>query len=111
LTGKPFVFAFWAIRQAALKDAPTSLDLATIFQESRDRGLQPASLAHIAREWALRLNLSEDDITNYLTRNIYYHLDPACLEGLQLFYQYAQECGVLPAAPSLSFLVANSAVA
>jgi len=111
LTGKPFVFAFWAIRQAALKDAPTSLDLAVIFQESRDRGLLPANIAQIAREWGPRLHLSGDEVTNYLTRNIYYYLDPPCLEGLQLFYQYAHECGALPAAPPLSFLVANSAVA
>ena len=110
-TGKPFVFAFWAMRQAALKDAPASLDLATIFQESRDHGLLPASIAQIAREWAPRLTLSEDEVTTYLTHNIYYYLDPACLEGLQLFYQYAQECGALPAAPPVSFLVANTAVA
>jgi len=111
LTGKPFVFAFWAVRQAAVKDAPANLDLATIFQESRDRGLLPASLAQIAQEWGSRLDLTEDEVTSYLTRNIYYHLDPECLEGLRLFYQYAQECGALPAAPSVSFLVANSAVA
>jgi len=111
LTGKPFVFAFWAVRQAALKDAPASLDLATIFQESRDRGLLPASISQIAREWVPRLGLSEDQVTSYLTRNIYYYLDPACLEGLQLFYQYAQKCGALPAAPPVSFLAANSAVA
>src|SRR5579863_10631432 len=36
LTSKPFVFAFWAVRQAALKDAPSDLDLASVFQESRD---------------------------------------------------------------------------
>jgi chorismate dehydratase len=111
LTGKPFVFAFWAIRQAALKDAPASLDLAAIFQQSRDRGLLSANIAQIAREWAPRLNLSEDEVKSYLTRNIYYHLDPPCLEGLQLFYRYTRECGALPAAPPLSFLVANSAVA
>ncbi len=40
LTGKPFVFAFWAVRQAALADASASLDLAAIFQESRDHGLR-----------------------------------------------------------------------
>ena len=44
LTGKPFVFAFWAIRQAALNDAPRDLDLAAVFQESRDHGLLPESL-------------------------------------------------------------------
>lgn len=104
LTGKPFVFAFWAVRQAALKGGPASLDLAAIFQESRDHGLQPASLDRIAREWAPRLGLSEAEIRAYLTENIYYDLDPACLDGLQLFYRYANECGALPAAPSLRFL-------
>ena len=39
LTGKPFVFAFWAVRQAALKNAPAGLDLAAVFQDSRDHGL------------------------------------------------------------------------
>ena len=62
LTGKPFVFAFWAVRQAALRDAPAALDLAAIFQDSRDHGLQPASLDRIAREWAPRLGLSESEI-------------------------------------------------
>jgi hypothetical protein len=57
------------------------------------------------------LGLSEADIKVYLTENIYYDLDPACLDGLQLFYRYASECGVLPAAPELRFLdVAKIAV-
>jgi chorismate dehydratase len=104
LTGKPFVFAVWAVRQAALKNAPPALDLAAIFQDSRDHGLLPASLDQIAREWAPRLGLSETEIRTYLTDNIYYDLDTGCLDGLQLFYRYANECGVLPATPSLRFL-------
>jgi chorismate dehydratase len=104
LTGKPFVFAVWAGRQTALKNAPPALDLAAIFKDSRDHGLQPASLDRIAREWAPRLGLSESEIRTYLTDNIYYDLDAGCLDGLQLFYRYANECGVLPAAPSLRFL-------
>jgi chorismate dehydratase len=104
LTGKPFVFAFWAVRQAALKHGPGALDLTSVFQDSRDHGLQPANLERIAREWAPRLGLSQAEIRAYLTENIYYDLDPACQDGLQLFYRYASECGVLPAAPSLRFL-------
>ena len=104
LTGKPFVFAFWAVRQAALRDAPRDLDLATVFQQSRDHGLRPENLGQIARQWAPRLGLSEAAIMSYLSDHIYYYLDPACLDGLQLFYQYAQECGAIPAAPSLRFL-------
>ena len=104
LTGKPFVFAFWAVRQSALKDASPALDLAAVFQDSRDHGLQPENLDQITREWAPRLGLSETEIRTYLTENIHYDLDPACLEGLQLFYRYAGECGALPAAPALRFL-------
>ncbi len=104
LTGKPFVFAFWAVRQAALRNAPATLDLAGVFQDSRDHGLQPVNLDRIAREWAPRLGLSETEIKSYLTENIHYDLDPACLDGLQLFYRYASECGALPEAPSLRFL-------
>ncbi|HEX8817771.1 MAG TPA: menaquinone biosynthesis protein [Terriglobales bacterium] len=103
LTGKSFVFAFWAVRQAALK-THSAQDLPTLFQTSRDHGLRPESLAAIAREWSPRLDLSEPLITEYLTQSIHYDLDPACLEGLRLFLQYANECGALPANPSLSFL-------
>jgi chorismate dehydratase len=102
LTGKPFVFAFWAARQDALTE--TSLDLAGIFQESRDHGLLPENLLRIAREWAPRVGLSEKEIRGYLTEHIHYYLDAACLEGLQLFYQYAKECGALPNVPVLHFL-------
>ncbi len=109
LTGKPFVFAFWAVRQAALKDAPRDLDLATVFQESRDHGLLPESLDCIAREWGPRLGLSQEDVKSYLTENIHYSLDPDCLDGLQLFYSLARECGALPSVPQLCFLDAAKA--
>lgn len=100
-TSKPFVFAFWAVRQQALKS--TSLDLASIFQESRDHGLTAENLAYIARTWASRLAMTEEAVIRYLTVNIYYDLDKTCLEGLQLFYRYAFECGILPRVPELRF--------
>jgi chorismate dehydratase len=109
-TGKPFVFAFWAVREKAIsgRSADEIADLAGIFQRSRDHGLAPESLNQIAREWSPRLNLSEDDVRSYLTENIHYQLDPACLEGLQLFYRYAAEIGALRSAPEISFLPAAS---
>ena len=109
-TGKPFVFAFWAVRSAALQEAePTEGDLAQVFQDSRDHGLLPASVNQIAREWSPRIGLSEDQVRSYLTENIHYELDPGCLEGLQLFYRYAAEIGALPAVPEICFLGAASA--
>jgi chorismate dehydratase len=106
-TGKPFVFAFWAVREAALCEAGPAQDLAESFQRSRDHGLEPASLEQITSEWAPRLGLSESAVNSYLTENIYYDLDAGCLQGLQLFYRYAAEIGALPPAPEMHFLAAT----
>lgn len=103
-TGKPFVFAFWAVRGEALREADPVLELPAIFRESRDHGLQAENLHHIAREWAAKLNLSESDVKHYLTENIYYQLDDACIAGLQLFYKYSSQIGILPTAPYLRFV-------
>jgi chorismate dehydratase len=103
LTGRPFVFAFWAVRAAALNVSP-NLDLSHIFQTSRDHGLQPDNVARIAQTWAPRLGIPVADAQNYLSNDIHYHLDADCLDGLRLFYRYAQECGFLPNAPALRFL-------
>lgn len=100
-TGKPFVFAFWAVRRDAI--AETKLDLTAIFQRSRDHGLHPANIEQIGHEWAPQLGIAELTVQTYLTQNIYYYLDSSCLEGLRLFYQYGSEIGVLPAPPSLTF--------
>ncbi len=110
-TGKPFVFAFWAVRKVSLAEADPSLDLPAVFQRSRDHGLEPSNLNQIARDWAPRLDLSDASIKSYLTQNIHYQLDAGCLEGLRLFYQYAAEIGALPAATELRFLDATKAVA
>jgi chorismate dehydratase len=110
-TGKPFVFAFWAVRRAALTECSPTVDLATVFQKSRDQGLRPESIAAIADEWGPRLRLSEESVKNYLMENIYYTLDQPCLEGLQLFYRCANECGAIDSAPPLHFLNVERAVA
>ncbi len=102
-TGKPFVFAFWAVRGEALREADPALDLGAIFRDSRDHGLMPENVDRTSREWGPRLGLSESDVVEYLTENIHYQLDAGCLEGLRLFYRYAAEIGVLPPAPELLF--------
>ncbi len=103
-TGKPFVFAFWAVREEALRERSSSPpDLATVFQQSRDHGLESASLDQITHEWAKRLDLTEADVRSYLTENIHYQLDTDCLEGLRLFYRYAAEIGATPNTPELTF--------
>jgi chorismate dehydratase len=104
LAGKPFVFAFWAVRREAMRDSADNLDLAGVFQQSRDHGIASENIDKIAREWAPRLDLGQSDIKRYLTENIHYYLDPECINGMKLFFRYASECGVLPQAPELHFL-------
>src|SRR5438270_5431468 len=55
-TGRSFVFAFWAVRQAAIQSGAPELDIAGVFQRSRDHGLR--HIPEIAQSWAPRLGLS-----------------------------------------------------
>ena len=103
-TGKPFIFAFWAVRLDALSRLPWGVNLSKVFQQSRDHGLQPESIAILAKEWSPRLGLAEDEVTSYLTQNIHYFLDRENHSGLQLFLQYAQELGLIRQVPDLRFL-------
>lgn len=102
-TGKSFVFAFWAIRRAALPGHNYAAITRT-FKQSRDQGLLPDHLETIAEEWAPRLGLPLEMLRSYLVRNIHYYLDPPCLDGLKLFYRLGAEIGSLPPAPELQFL-------
>src|ERR1035438_8813406 len=102
-TGKPFVFAFWAIRKQALAGG-NGETIAEVFKKSRDHGLSPKKLEAIAQEWAPRLGLTVEFVRVYLTHNIHYYLDPPCLEGLALYYRLGAEVGALPRAPELRFV-------
>jgi chorismate dehydratase len=103
-TGKPFVFAVWAVREQALRECKPGLDVTGIFQRSRDRGLRPESIAAMAHDWSPRLGLSAGSISNYLRQNIYYYLDAACLDGLGMFFEYSKECGLIEQVPALKFI-------
>jgi len=99
-TGKPFVFAFWAMRS----DTPSDEEAARvgeIFRDSRDTGLRHIDV--IAKEWSERLELPGDLIGRYLTDNVHYYLDQENIAGMQLFFEYAAELQVLPHAPELKF--------
>jgi chorismate dehydratase len=95
-TGLPFVFAVWAMRPDALDSSEvTAEETVRDFQASRDHGL--ANLDTLVEEWTPRIAVPPETIREYWTRNIHYTLDSECVDGLQLFYKYAAECGALPA--------------
>ncbi len=103
LTGSAWVSAFWAVRLDGLRKAGASAEaVVRDFQQSRDNGL--AHTDDLVAEWSARLAVPAATIHTYLTRNIHYLLDEACLNGLELFYRYGVECGALPVVPRLRFL-------
>ena len=104
LTGKPFVFAFWAVRLDALNRQPKGMKLIETFQQSRDHGLAPENIATQATQWAPRLGITEAEVVTYLTENIHYYLDRENHGGLELFLNYAHEIGLIPSVPELRFL-------
>ena len=102
-TGLPWVSAFWAVRQGAPEETGArAADLIADLQASRDHGL--AHVDDLADEWSERVAVPRDTIRFYLSHNIHYLLDEACLRGLDLFYRLAAECGALPPAPALTIL-------
>jgi chorismate dehydratase len=108
-TGLPFVFAVWTVRKSALAQMRAGVELAEIFQRSRDHGLLPENVKAIAKEWSHRMGLTEAQIASYLRENIHYTLDAECKKGLALYFKLAAQCGVIPAAPKLEFLLESGA--
>jgi chorismate dehydratase len=102
-TGKPAVFAFWAIRQQSLAGSDGAA-IARTFKDSRDHGLSGENIEILAQKWAQSLGLAVETVRVYLTQNIYYYLDDPCLQGLELFYRLGSEVGALPTAPLLRFI-------
>jgi chorismate dehydratase len=102
-TGKPAVFAFWAIRRQSLAGS-NGAAIARTFKDSRDHGLSGENIETIAQKWAKSLGLAVETVRVYLTQNIYYYLDDPCLQGLELFYRLGSEVGALPTAPLLRFI-------
>jgi chorismate dehydratase len=102
-TGMPWVSAVWAVRPEALDAAKLSARQVTEdFLGSRDRGM--AHIEDLVTEWAPRIAVPAATIRRYLTEHIHYVLDKACLAGMDFFFRYAEETGVLPPAPALRWL-------
>jgi chorismate dehydratase len=102
-TGLPWVSAFWALRSGALEETGVSASkLIEDLQTSRDHGLE--HIEDLADEWSTRIAVPAETIRFYLSKNIHYILDEACLRGLHQFYRYAAECGALPPAPALRLM-------
>jgi chorismate dehydratase len=92
LTGLPFVFAAWMMRDTA--DA-------TLAQErlAQSRAAGMASTDTIVWRYAVPRGWPADLARQYLTRNLHYEIGPAELAGIRRFFDLAHECGILAAPP------------
>jgi len=96
-TGLGFVFAMWM----AAKDASENLRLID-FAAARDEGL--ANLNKTAADYQKIIGLAEDEIRNYLTRNIVFAVDDQMQEGLTRYFELAHKHGLIPALKPLEYL-------
>ncbi len=97
LTGLPFVFAFWAVREG-FKDA----SVVDLLKQSRDYGV--ANTATIAEKYSAELQIKKEFIQEYLERNVHYYMDRTCVEALELFYEKAARVGAIKSARRPEFL-------
>ena len=96
LTGLPFVYAFWAGRPEAL-----SADDVAALQRARDEGVRRPD--ELARAYLPDRPDRQDIGARYLRDNIQYYLGEDERAGLELFYRYAAEAGVVERALPLQF--------
>jgi chorismate dehydratase len=96
MTGLPFVWAFWAGRAGRVTD-----DEVAALEAARDAGVNQSDA--IAREYFRDAPQHRDLGARYLRDNIKYHLGAAERAGLELFYRYAAEAGVVPTTSDLRF--------
>ena len=101
-TGKPFVFAFWAIRKEGLVEYGDPARLCSIFQSSARHGLD--HVAEISGEWAPRIGVGEARVERYICEAIDYTFGESELDGLEHFYQLAADYGLWDSRFFLEFI-------
>ena len=97
LTGQPFVFAFWAVR-----DGFQGNGIVDALKRSRDYGV--ASIPSIAEKYAEPVQIKKEFIQEYLERNVHYYMDQSCVDALQLFYEKAAKVGAIRSVRGLQFV-------
>jgi chorismate dehydratase len=102
MTNLPFVFALWAVRAERVRSPQAARALTRDFQRSRDAGLD--HLREIAHEAAARLELPGGQLERYLQHSIQYRLDAPHRAGLESFFRFAHELGLIERARPLEFL-------
>lgn len=97
LTGLPFVYAMWVVREG-VEAGPLGEKL----QRARDRGM--ADLRRISEEAGRDTGLSAEVCFNYLKDIMRYNLGEHEIEALRLFQKLAAEDGLCPGGVGIEFV-------
>jgi chorismate dehydratase len=101
LTGHPFVFAFWAMRKSAWRPGTEEIFRASYRASMESFDAMIDSELSTARDAGNKL-LSRAMLEDYLRHSLHYELTAADLAGLDLFYRWAEEDGLVEAPHPLS---------
>ncbi len=99
MTGLPFVFAVWAMREDICEQES---EVVRDFLAAKQEGLE--MLEEIAAQYAVELELPPDDLLGYLRNNVNYDLDQENIAGMQCYFEMAKQLGLIPEAQSLEFV-------
>jgi chorismate dehydratase len=106
MTGLPFVFAVWAVREDACADWAA---LARDFLDAKREGL--ARIEAIAAHYAAELALPHAELIAYLRDNVNFDLDEENVAGLRLYFEFARKHGLIAEARDLQLIPVPRAAA
>lgn len=90
MTGLPFVFAVWAVREDACEQSPALVgDFLAAKREGQGR------LEEIAAQYTCELGLPQADLLSYLRENVNYDLDAENIAGMRQYFKLAHELGLI----------------
>lgn len=98
LTGRPFVFAVWAVRSGLSTKVPVK----SLFEESLRLGTE--QMDQIVDAAVTEMDLSRSEVEEYLTRNLSFHLGDPELQGLEEFFRRAHRVDLLEEVRPVEFL-------
>ncbi len=98
LTGRPFVYAFWAMHADT---RPAAAELVKILTHAAQQGR--ANLQQIIQQTSDQHGFDEQLALSYLTENLCFDFGPGEQAGLEKFYQLADETAVQPLLRPLTF--------
>ena len=99
MTGLPFVFAVWAVREDALDEyRRVRLD----FELAKREGIE--RIPEIAAQYAETLQRPLPELLDYLRDNVNFDLDDENVAGLREYFRLAHECGLVERNRALKFV-------